>query len=156
MRTRSDPLNGGRGMTEIPAWGASRSEIAQVGKRNSLDYRERVLDLLQDKDLQAWWSALMAGVEACDRTCMRLFAEVLRLVDKERDLVLVFVNRLGYDNPDKLAETITRLRGTEAMDAEALLARAEKFVRDEYARRGKTVVIVDSDKEVADVADVKP
>lgn len=131
----------------VPAGG--RMSANASARAMASTYRDQILELVQPTDLTRWWCSLMAGVGQCDRTCMRLFAEVLRIIEPEKDLVLVYVQQLGINDPQQLASIVSRFREAEGMDEEALAERSERFLTDYYRSRGKRFVVLDAAQEVA-------
>jgi hypothetical protein len=130
----------------------ARNAVMTAGRIMASTYREQVLELLEPTDLKTWKEALMTGVKVRDRTCMNLFAEMLKLVDRERDLVLVFVRALGYDKPEQLAEIVDSMRRAESMDEESLAAQSQRFLTDYLARNGKRLVILKEGDNGAEVS----
>jgi hypothetical protein len=128
----------------------ARNAVMTAGRVWASTYRDQILELIEPSDLLNWKNALMTGVKVRDRTCMNLFAETLKLIERERDMVLVFVKGLGYDRPDQLADIVDKLRNAETWDDDVLAAHSERSLREYYAKRGKRLLIVD-EKEVVDV-----
>lgn len=54
--------------------------------------RER---LCEPEFIEHFLASLEAGVRQCDRTCMRLYAEALKLVGQQVDLSVMIVNQIG-------------------------------------------------------------
>jgi hypothetical protein len=142
-------------MTRVIATG-SRAEVHETGMRLARDFSGEFREMVTPADLRTFYEQLMAGVAVRDRTCMRTFAEALKLVNSNTDQVLAFLVGFGLRSPADLERVIRESRLAEGLDEDGMALRSERFLRDYYAVRGKRLVVLDQAKEATDETNGTP
>lgn len=102
--------------------------------------RER---LCEPEFVEKFLASLEAGVGSCDRTCMRLYAEAVKLVGSQVELSVQIVNQIGAQ-PGEARGYVERGRDAEtlAADEHALAARLAGWLADYASRNGTSVEAV--------------
>jgi len=60
-----------------------------------------------DKELAGWyWSALRKGVQLGDSTSLQLYTKILKLVDEEKQVVVMVLQQLGMSNMEELERLV--------------------------------------------------
>ena len=96
----------------------SRSVYALVAQAGE-DVRE---DLAKPENVRAYLDSLMSGVKGRDRTCMRLYAQVMKLVDAEKELILMVLRDSGMASMDELSALVASHREAAGVSAEQRFA----------------------------------
>lgn len=94
--------------------------------------RER---LCEPEFVERFLSSLESGVRSCDRTCMRLYAEALKLVGAQTDISVQIVNMIGAQ-PAVAREAIAARQQLEGLSQDDLARGAGRAVLDHCAREG--------------------
>lgn len=75
--------------------------------------------IAEDKELQGWfWAALRNGVKLGDSTCVRLYSDILKLVDQEKQVVVTVLHQLGMSSMEELERMVETHRESEQVSPE--------------------------------------
>lgn len=89
--------------------------------------------IAEDDEMKGWfWEALRNGVRLGDSTCVRLYSDILKLVDAEKQVVVMVLQQLGMSSMDELQALVESGKDHENVSAEHRFAIvmdfAEKYV----------------------------
>lgn len=115
---------------------AHKALVREFEKGNTIplgskaDYRKTALTLVQvakeqtrelistPEFVQTFCGSLLAGLRERDRTCMRLWTEIIGLVGAQQTLIVEIWGRLGVDSEESAKKYIQRSKGVEKMSAQ--------------------------------------
>ena len=103
------------------------------------EMREYLLAAPLSKGGRLWCDRILQGVDRGERTCLRLYAEALRWVGGQGNLMLVFMQSFGARSEDELKELVDsgrRFKQLTAPEAQSL-----EHYRDEATELLRLVLI---------------
>jgi len=117
--------------------------VVPFGARNQFTARVRELvdaagdqtaeELAAPENVKRWVSSLMKGVDVRDRTCMNLYAKVLRMVDNGEELLANVLRRLGEADEAKAAAYIAAAKSVEGAGPHEAAERCEAYLEAYYS-----------------------
>lgn len=87
--------------------------------------RER---LSEPRFVERFLASLEAGVGQCDRTCMRIYAEALKLVGAQHDLAIQIVNVIGAQ-PGEARSAVETMQRVGAMGEPERVAKTVEWLQ---------------------------
>lgn len=125
--------------SEMAGVGGSRSALSAMGRSLATNYADEMREELAKPEYRdRFFAAMRAGLQSCDRTCMRLYAESHKLVGSQMDLAAAMFAALGVAIPVALSAVDTVRRVENVSEAE--IARSALEVLDAMcAEKGVTL-----------------
>jgi len=108
------------------------SALRATGLTHSSDEPEAMKSALKPH-IKAYCDMLARNALQGDRTCVRLFAEIVGAVGSKADLVQALVLQVGAQSPEHLTRAASVALDAESVDEETAYAEALRFV-NQYRR----------------------